>query len=509
MTQTAPRRLTLRIEHLEPRHTPAVTWSVSFDDPGKAYAAYYDEIRATLLAAGQEWSRYLHNSSASIQVAVEFKDLGKDIFASAASETSVYLQKNGKLEVWEQSVPYEIRTGKDPNASSMDAGISINPGPLADSFWFDPTPTNRNDETVPYDKEDAYSILLHELGHCLGFDGWRDWTTAKLPSNVESRFDRLVTVAADGTPYFNGPGAMAAYGNQPVPLTYSDLYHVGNDTYDTEDGNGKGHPGDDLMDDLMSGTGLDWGTRTTISALDIGVLHDIGLPIWNDPPTVAAVADQFISTGSGAQLSLSVSDAQTPSSELRIWAESSNPDLIRSDGMYFARAGSDENLTISPLPGAEGAASITIHASDGIVETAQSFNVRVADNPFPWRNGSLRWDVNNDSVVAPNDVLVAINHINEGGAGPLPWREPRAATAPFYDVHADNILAPNDILEVINYINDQTKQLSAATGGEGEQASDLALWLILTDMPGAGQIAKSKSVTIIGPAQNDSFPMLQ
>src|SRR5262245_42123202 len=224
------RRRRLGIERLEARDTPAVTWSVSFDDPGKTYAAYYDEIRTTLLAAGQDWSRYLHNSNAGIQVVVQFKALEENIFANAASETAVYLEKNGKLEVWEQSVPYEVRTGKDPNTSNFDARITISPEPLANSFWFDPTPGDRNDETVPYDKEDAYSILLHELGHCLGFDGWRDWTTAKLPSNVESRFDRFVTVAPDGTPYFNGPAAKAAYGNQPVPLTYSDLYHVGNDT---------------------------------------------------------------------------------------------------------------------------------------------------------------------------------------------------------------------------------------------------------------------------------------
>ncbi len=489
-SQSALRSLRLNLEHLEPRHLPAVTWSVSFSDPNHAYSAYYDEIRATLLAAGDDWSRYLHGSNAHIQLLVEFKDLGQDIFASAASQTSVYLEKNGKLEVWENSVPYEIRTGKDPNASEVDARISISPQPLAQSFWFDPTPGNRSDESVPYDKEDAYSILLHELGHCLGFDGWRDWTTAKLPGNVESRFDRFVTVAADGTPYFNGPGAMAAYGNQAVPLTYSDLYHLGNDTNDTEDGNGKGHPGDDLMDDLMSGTGLDWGTRTTISALDIAVLHDIGLPIWNDPPTVAAVPDQFVLTGGSAQVSVSASDAQTPAGDLRVWAESSNPDLLGSQGLYFDPQANGQTLTISPVSGAEGSASIIVHVSDGVAETETSFNLRVATDPYPWRNPLLRWDVNNDSIVAPNDALAIINDLNSAGSGSLPWREPRTAAAPFYDVHADNILAPNDVLEVINYVNQQFAQSQpASSGGEGEPPESApaeqqaALLLMLSETP--------------------------
>jgi hypothetical protein len=496
---SALRSSKLNLEHLEPRHVPAVTWSVSFSDPSHAYSAYYDEIRATLLAAGDDWSRYLHGSNARIQLVVDFKDLEHDFLAESASETSVFFGKNGKLEVWEQSVPYEIRTGKDPNASDADGRISIDAKSLADSFWFDPTPGNRSDETVPYDKEDAYSILLHELGHCLGFDGWRDWTTAKLPGNVESRFDRFVTVAADGTGYFNGPDAMAAYGNQPVPLTYSDLYHVGNDTNDTEDGNGKGHPGDDLMDDLMSGTGLDWGTRTTISALDIGVLHDIGLPIWNDPPTVAAIGDQFVMPGGSAQVSVAASDPQTPAGDLRIWAESSNPDLVRSEGLYFAPQAAGQTLTISPVPGAEGSASITVHISDGLTETATSFNLRVATDPYPWRNPLLRWDVNNDSVIAPNDALAIINYLNTTGSGSLPWREPRIAAAPFYDVHADNVLAPSDALEVINYVNEQFAQSQLdVSGGEGAPPDDpAATWLTLAEMPGASPTGKPKSGTLV------------
>ncbi len=491
--------LRLHLEHLEPRFVPAVSWSVSFSDPSHAYSAYYDEIRATLLAAGDAWSRYLHGSNARIQLIVDFKDLQHDFLAESASETSVFFGKNGKLEVWEQSVPYEIRTGKDPNASDADGWISIDAKSLADSFWFDPTPGNRDDDTVPYDKEDAYSILLHELGHCLGFDGWRDWTSAKLPGNVESRFDRFVTVAADGTPYFNGPNAMAAYGNQPVPLTYSDLYHVGNDTNDTENGSGQGHPGDDLMDDLMSGTGLDWGTRTSISALDIAVLQDIGVPIWNDPPTVAAIGDQFALTGGSTQVEVAASDPQTTNSELRIWADSSNPDLVRTDGLYFAPQATGHTLTISPIPGAEGSASITVHVSDGLVETATSFNLRVASDPYPWRNPLLRWDVNNDSVIAPNDALAIINDLNTAGSGPLPWREPRVAAAPFYDVHADNVLAPSDALEVINYVNDQFAQAHlAASGGEGQPPDDPTLiWLTLAETSSGTPTGKPKSDTLI------------
>ena len=38
-----------------------------------------------------------------------------------------------------------------------------------------------------------------------------------------------------------------------MPLTYSNLYHIGNDTYGVASGKGQGRPGDDLLGDLMNG----------------------------------------------------------------------------------------------------------------------------------------------------------------------------------------------------------------------------------------------------------------
>jgi len=174
---------------------------------------------------------------------------------------------------------------------------------------------------------------------------------------------------------------------------------------------------------------------------------------------------------------------------------------MRSEGLYVAGSGANQALMISPIPGAEGFASITVHVSDGIVDSSTSFNVRVATDPYPWRNPFLRWDVNNDSIVAPNDVLVIVNYLNAAGSGSLLWRETQAAGAPFYDVHADNILAPNGALEVVNYINSQIAQLhTAASSGEGETAdAQAAILLMLSETPSPSPGAKPKSGTIFRP----------
>jgi hypothetical protein len=74
--QTRSRTLPLGLEQLEDRATPALTWSVAFDDPGSAYADYYSQIRSTLLAAGADWSRYFPTADAAIQLSVKFQQKG-------------------------------------------------------------------------------------------------------------------------------------------------------------------------------------------------------------------------------------------------------------------------------------------------------------------------------------------------------------------------------------------------------------------------------------------------
>jgi CSLREA domain-containing protein len=85
----------------------------------------------------------------------------------------------------------------------------------------------------------------------------------------------------------------------------------------------------------------------------------------------------------------------------------------------------------------------------------------------PWQNpGHLRWDVNDDTHVAADDVLTIINRINSAGSGPLP--DDAKNEPPYYDVDGDNNVVAADVLNVINYIN-AGRPLG---GGEAEAAWD-------------------------------------
>ncbi|MBC8142059.1 MAG: hypothetical protein H7Y38_11535 [Armatimonadetes bacterium] len=122
------------------------------------------------------------------------------------------------------------------------------------------------------DRTDAYSFFLHETGHALSFNGFRDFGTGQLTGNFQSIFDQfveLVDIDGDDVPFFNGDAAVAEYGGL-VPLTFGNLYHVGN---------GSPLPGDDLIPDMMNGVVYFRGTRYDISALDLAIASDAGLPL--------------------------------------------------------------------------------------------------------------------------------------------------------------------------------------------------------------------------------------
>jgi len=362
-----PRYRPLRVERLEDRLAPAVVWRVAFDDPGGTNVDFYPQIRANLLAAGADWSRYFIGANASIEVTVELRSIANGHMATAESATSVFDKTVGDIEVWEAAVAHEIRTGVDANGGVHDAIIRIDPGQMSDKWWFDPTPSYRDDEGIPYNKLDAYSIFLHEIGHILGFNGWRDWTTGQIPDKTESRFDSYVTIDADGTPFFNGPAARSVYGNRPVPLTYGNLFHVGNMT--SRPGGGPDLPGIDLANDLMNGMRTWWATRNTISPLDLAVLRDLGLPLAPEPVSPPT------------PLSLPLTNSP--------WHNSVTSEDVNGDGRITAL---DALLVIN------------------VINT-----IGPGDVPWPQADADRIYfiDVDSDNTATALDALLVINHINE------------------------------------------------------------------------------------------------
>lgn len=241
----------------------AINFSVSFDDPNGDLTAAAGLLQSHAVAAGKLWASHLVGN-ANIEVVIRTNTTIP--YAEGTSVTSNFVHKNGTLDVFEQGMAAEIRTGIDPNGTDPDVVIDINPTYVYDELWFDPDPTTRT-ATVDINRTDAMSTFLHEFGHALGYNGWINSTNGTYPGNYQSTFDERMSF--DGSNfYFNGAEAVTRYGN-PVPLTYGNLPHVANFAP---------RPGEDLILDVMNGLVFYRGSRYLIHPLNIAMLRDAGVP---------------------------------------------------------------------------------------------------------------------------------------------------------------------------------------------------------------------------------------
>jgi PEP-CTERM motif len=244
-----------------------VNFNVSFVDPGAAYSSYYADITRNVQAAGADWiSKFQGTSvSTSLDVSISFAAIAT---ANGRSASSNLVGSVGGLAVYEQGAAAKIKTGADVNGAVPDIEFNIGTnGYLQSELWFDPNPLAQT-AVVPNNRTDARSVFLHEFGHAFGFNGWRDGTTGTLPGSYQSTFDSFTRLSGN-TIFFSGPNARAAYGGD-VPITFGNYTHVGNNAP---------RAGGDLIPDLMNGIVFYRGSRYQISALDLAIMQDVGLPV--------------------------------------------------------------------------------------------------------------------------------------------------------------------------------------------------------------------------------------
>lgn len=110
----------------------------------------------------------------------------------------------------------------------------------------------------------------------------------------------------------------------------------------------------------------------------------------NDPPTITGIPAQSIAAGSStAALPFTIGDIETPAASLLLSAESSDPTLVASSGIVFSGSGTSRGVTVTPVAGRSGAATITVRVSDGTAtaETGFVLTVTGAGNPSidDWR----------------------------------------------------------------------------------------------------------------------------
>ena len=268
-----------------PAVSQTVSYAVTFDDPGGTFSSYYPQITNHVLAAGARWNQVVVPvASVSVEVRIGFANIPT---ANGRSTTTSYVRTTGGFNIFEQGMAAEVRTGVDPNGATHDVEFNLGFNYLQNQLWFDPNPTQRT-ASVPFNKTDAMSVFLHEFGHALAFNGWRNGQTGALPGDYMSPYDERVTFDGSNL-FFDGPLAQVMYGNQPVPLTFGNYAHVGNNPP---------RPGSDLIPDLMNGVVFFSGTRYDISPMDWAILADSGVPVTVTPiPEPAACLFMALTAG--------------------------------------------------------------------------------------------------------------------------------------------------------------------------------------------------------------------
>src|SRR4029450_798244 len=88
----------------------------------------------------------------------------------------------------------------------------------------------------------------------------------------------------------------------------------------------------------------------------------------NDPPTLDVITNRFLNEGSGTQIiSLTgiSSGAANENQLLALSATSSNPDLIPTPVINYISPAASGTLSLAPLPGTNGSATIIVTVNDG------------------------------------------------------------------------------------------------------------------------------------------------
>jgi Ca2+-binding RTX toxin-like protein len=164
----------------------------------------------------------------------------------------------------------ELQTGQNVPDNQHDILIRISRNYLLNEMFLDPTPQTRND--IPSDRTDGLSVMIHEIGHALGFTGF--WNTAtNQQGDFATTYDlRRLDIA--GEDFFRGPNVQALLGGD-LELTRNNYTHYGNTT---------AFPGtsNDPLTGLMNGVVFYRGYAYTISDLDLAVLADTGLGTIRD-----------------------------------------------------------------------------------------------------------------------------------------------------------------------------------------------------------------------------------
>ncbi len=127
-------------------------------------------------------------------------------------------------------------------------------------------------------------------------------------------------------------------------------------------------------------------TTVTVNVNDGGTSDNIVTRSFtvtvNQPPMISAIPKRTTTAGTPTSaISFAIADAETPAANLTLAGNSSDPGLVQNAGIVFGGSGANRTVTVTPLPGKSGTASITVTTSDGLATASSTFQLSVKPTP--------------------------------------------------------------------------------------------------------------------------------
>jgi len=96
------------------------------------------------------------------------------------------------------------------------------------------------------------------------------------------------------------------------------------------------------------------------------------------PPTISDIGDQATTVDTPtAAIPFTINDADTPIGNLTMSRNSSNPTLMPTNNIVFGGSGNNRTVTLTPVAGQTGSATITVTVSDGSLTASDTFVLTV------------------------------------------------------------------------------------------------------------------------------------
>ena len=270
-------------------------WAISFGVTSGLGSGTLNAIQSVLFDAANYWGRYIDFFSGRIiEINVNIVSLDPDVLAQAGPEHYEFTRTLNGSNVLQAGPIFELQTGVDPNGSAEDIVIDINLDTInAGEFYFG----GLSQPDVTTGQFDLFTVLAHEIGHGLGFLSLDPIG----PGDNFAEFDTFIN-----GDFFTGSRAVALFGGS-VPLQPGDGSHL------------------DIPALLFPSIAP--GFRTHVSAIDVAILADVGLPVLR--PTagddVLEGFERIFSAGS-------------------FFGGDDTIDLLEGDDFFIGRSGDDSVL---------------------------------------------------------------------------------------------------------------------------------------------------------------------